>query len=124
MPSPTTPKTTDSVRYGVAIRSWRESLGGEHYYGEAWRWSDDGIEKREVLKTLSRSEAIALNKKDRVVGRKDHRPGDQTNRFATKDGVFAWGALLLKETYGADVEMVERGAPHYDNPAYPIDEIS
>ena len=102
------------IRYGVRITSWRgRAPGAVHWYGEAWRYDGDTIERGSLERSLDDAGAARFNEIDGTwdhVGSFRWRAGMTTNRFDTEEEVITVGLRCLAAKYGALPE-VEVGSP-------------
>ena len=101
------------TRYGIRITSYRGGVPGAiHFYGEAWRYDGDTVEREDLTRELGIGAARRLNRHDwgELVAGFRWKPGMKTNRFDSEDDVITAGASYLTDHYGASIE-IERGDP-------------
>lgn len=109
--------------YGIEVTHFLFSIGGEHFYGTAWKYmndpertsfsSDDPLDlfRHEIERPITSPKELAyLNKKDGTRLSFRHRKGDLTNRFKTPEDVIAAGVAKLTELYGDDI-CISKGDP-------------
>lgn len=101
------------VRYGIRITSFRGGAPDAiHFYGEAWRYDGDTVERGDLERELGDASAERLNKHDNrgapaLAFR--WKSGMKTNRFDSEDDVITAGMSYLVDRYGSLAETVERG---------------
>lgn len=89
------------------------SLGADHYYGTLRTKGEPDVE---VEGTLTRAQALALNKKDDRRGTGLYwKPGDTTSRLDTLEQVRELGTAQARARWGDDILLVE-GEPVYAGP--------
>jgi hypothetical protein len=88
--------TKDNHIAHIETISWCYSMGGEHYTATAY-CGKDRINKIEY--TLSRSQALALNKKDDSIGIAHHRVGEKSCRFFEESEAIAKGTEACREKW-------------------------
>lgn len=99
------------VRYGIDITSWVGLVpGAKHFYGVAWRHTQDQTEQIDIRHELSVTTARVYNREDGYPSAGFlWKPGMLSSRFSTREDVIAAGVKQLRETYQLTTEEIELG---------------
>ena len=110
----------ENPRYGIETHTW----GRLHWYGHAWRESDEGAryERWELTHLITQKEADTLNALD---GNDPDQPfgaykaGEECIRFELESEVVEAGVKLLREKFGDDIEIEHGNFVYIENPILP-----
>ena len=88
-----------AVRYGISILTYMGTVAGaQHYYGWAWRYDGDEIDRTDLHHPLSSDEVKHFNKLDRQMGQAPYwQPGYKCNRFLMEEDVVKAGVAKIRE---------------------------
>lgn len=103
----------------LEMLDWGVSVGGEHLYGSLHGYIDGEYKIIELKKTLTESDVLLLNKKDKHIS---YKVGQKSKRFNTEDEVRKEAIKVWKSMF-PNAKVLLEGQSSYVEPKKILDGI-